>query len=81
MICLVVRKSFLNFNYLNLFHGIGCYWGRRLFREHSHAMLLLYDPQVVLENCSHIVMRVLPAPVQMGPVYGLKMTIAAKGKL
>ena len=75
-------KLFLNFYDLNLFLSSLCYWSSGLFfREGPHAMLLLYDPQVVLHHRADVFVCVLPAPVQMGPVNSLQMAVAGERKL
>ena len=41
-------------------------------------MVLLHDPQVVLEYGTDVFVSVFPAPVQVGPVDGLQVAVAVK---
>ena len=45
-----------------------------------HAVVLLYNPEIVLRYRTYVFMGVLPGPVQMGPIDHLQMAISVQGE-
>jgi len=51
---------------------------RNLARFISHAMIFLYNPQMVLEDWPMVVVCIFPLPVQVSSIYRLKMAVTEK---